>query len=93
MYPMPGQQAGYPMGRQGMTMMAQFTGPALWSIILGLAGILVPIIFNYVFFLLPIVGLLSAIQAFRTGRVIGGIVGVVLNLIAGAITAIALFVH
>jgi hypothetical protein len=91
---MPGQMPqAYPMGRPGISMMTQFTGPALWSIIVGLAGILVPLFFNYVFFLLPIVGLLSAVQAFRTGRVIGGIVGVVLNLIAGVLTIIGLFVH
>jgi hypothetical protein len=91
---MPGQMPqAYPMGRPGVSMMTQFTGPALWSIILGLASILVPFIFNYVFFLLPIIGLLGAVQAFRTGRVIGGIVGTVLNLIGGAITIFALFVH
>jgi hypothetical protein len=92
-YPMPGQQAGYPMGRPAVSMATQFTGPALWAIILGLAGILVPIFFNYVFFLLPIIGLISAVQAIRTGRVIGGIVGIVLNIIAGIITIFALFVH
>ena len=89
-YPMPGQA---PIGPQGMNMMAQFTGPAMWSIILGLASILVPIFFNYVFFLLPIIGLLGGIQAIRTGRMIGGIAGIVLNLIGGAITFFALFVH
>ena len=93
-YPMPGQMPqAYPTGRPGISMMTQFTGAALWSIILGLASILVPFLFNYVFFLLPIIGLLGGVQAIRTGRLIGGIVGIVLNIIGGVITIFALFVH
>jgi len=91
---MPGQMPqAYPTGRPGISMMTQFTGAALWSIILGLASILVPFLFNYVFFLLPIIGLLGGVQAIRTGRLIGGIVGIVLNIIGGVITIFALFVH
>ena len=46
---------------------------------------------NRVFFFLPIIGLIAGIQAIRTGRMIGGIVAIVLNIIGGIITLIGLF--
>jgi hypothetical protein len=70
---------------------SQFTGPAAWSILLGLVTIIVPFLFNRVFFFLPIIGLLSGVQAIRRGKMIGGVSGIVLNVIGGIITLIVLF--
>ena len=72
--------------------MSQFTGVALWSVILGLVSVGVPLvgIFSggsaYYFYILPIFGLVRGIQAVTRGQVIGGIVGIVLNVIGGAIS-------
>ena len=71
--------------------MSQFSGDALWSIGLGLVSIVVPFVLNRVFFFLPLIGLFYAIRAIRRGRMIGGIVGIVLNVIGGLITIIGLF--
>lgn len=75
----------------GAFAISQFTGAAGWAILLGLVTIIVPFLFNRVFFFLPIIGLLSAVQAIRRGKVIGGVIGIVLNVIGGIITLIALF--
>jgi hypothetical protein len=71
--------------------MAQVTGNAGWGILLGIVCIVVPLVFNRVFFFLPVIGLIAAILAIvRAKQVIGGIVGIVLNAIGGIITIIAL---
>jgi hypothetical protein len=75
----------------GISLMSQFTGDALWSIGLGLVSIVVPFVLNRVFFFLPLIGLFYAVRAIRRGRVIGGVVGIVLNVIGGIITLIGLF--
>jgi hypothetical protein len=69
---------------------SQFTGAAGWSILLGLVTIIVPFLFNRIFFFLPIIGLLSGIQAIRRGKLVGGVIGIVLNVIGGIITVIGL---
>ena len=71
--------------------MFQFTGAAMWSIIVGLATVVVPFFFDRVFFFLPIIGLLLGVQAIRAGKMIGGIIGIVLSVLGGIITLIALF--
>lgn len=58
--------------------------------LLGVVTIVVPFVFNRVFFFLPIIGLLAGIQALRTRKVIGGIVAIVLNVIGGIITILGL---
>ena len=70
-------------------MMSQFTGPAAWSIGFGLVSILVPIFTSFYFPIMPIFGLLSAVRAFQRGKIIGGVVGVVLNIIGGIIALIS----
>lgn len=70
--------------------MSQFSGDALWSIGLALLSIIVPFLFNRVFFFLPLIGLFYGIRAIRRGRMIGGIVGLVLNVIGGIITILGL---
>ena len=79
------------IGVGGLGMMSQFRGDALWSIGLGVVSIVVPFVLNRVFFFLPLIGLFYGIRAIRRGRVIGGIVGIVVNVIGGIITLIGLF--
>ncbi len=69
--------------------MQQFGGAAAWSIGFGLVGIVVPIVTNFYFPLLPIVGFIQAIRAIQRGRLIGGIVGIVVNALAGLVALIA----
>jgi hypothetical protein len=77
----------------GINLMYQFSGLAGWSVLLGLASIIVPIAFGYVFYVLPLFGIVAAIRAMMRGRMIGGIVGIALNVIGGLITLLALTVH
>ncbi len=80
------------MGAGGTAgIISQFTGNAGWAVLLGVITIAVPFIFNRVFFFLPIIGLILAITAIvRSKQLIGGIVGIVLNVIGGIITIIGL---
>jgi hypothetical protein len=71
--------------------MTQFGGDAAWSIGLGLVSIIVPFLLNRVFFFLPLIGLFYGFRAIRRGRMIGGIVGLVLNVLGGIITLFGLF--
>jgi hypothetical protein len=74
----------------GIGIMSQFSGDALWSIGLGLASIVVPFVASHVFYFLPLIGIFYGIRAITRGRMIGGIVGVVLSVIGGLITVLAL---
>ena len=87
MYPAPAIQPA----AVGAGVLGQFGGSAAWSIGLGLASIIVPFLLNYVFFFLPLIGLIAGVRAIMRGKLIGGIVGIILNLIGGAITLLALF--
>jgi hypothetical protein len=79
-----------PVGTAGI--LYQFTGSAGWACLVGVICIAVPFVFNRVFFFLPIIGLILAIQAIvRSKKMIGGIVAIVLNVIGGIITLIGLF--
>ncbi len=72
--------------------LSQFTGSAGWACLVGIICIVVPFVFNRVFFFLPIIGLILAAQAiFRSKQMIGGIVAIVLNVIGGIITLIGIF--
>jgi uncharacterized membrane protein len=73
----------------GVSLMSQFRGPALWSIIAGILSIFVPFFANFYFYLLPAVGLYYGVRAFQRGLVIGGIVGVVLNILGGLVSLIS----
>ena len=77
----------------GAGIMSQFRGMAAWSVILGVVSVGVPIATglttgaSYTFFyVLPIFGLIRGVQAVTRGQVIGGIVGIVLNVIGGLIS-------
>lgn len=85
--------AGYPNLQPGVSIMSQFTGMALWSVILGAVSVGVPILTALTssghivyFYIIPIFGLIRGIQAVTRGQVIGGIVGIVLNVIGGLIS-------
>lgn len=73
----------------GVALMYQFGGPAAWSIGFGLVSIVVPFFANFYFPILPIIGLINAVRAIQRGRMIGGVVGIVLNLIGGVVTLFA----
>ena len=67
----------------------QLGGPAAWSIGFGLVSIVVPFVTDYYFPILPIAGGFSAIRAIQRGRLIGGVIGIVVNLIGGLMSLLA----
>lgn len=73
----------------GGALMSQFGGAAAWSIGLGIVSIVVPIVSNFYFPIMPIIGALNGVRAIQRGRVVGGIVGLVLNGIGGLVALIA----
>jgi hypothetical protein len=92
--------AGYPSLQPGVSIMSQFTGMALWSVILGLLAVGVPIATgltsggHYVYFyVIPIFGFIRGIQAVTRGQVIGGVVGIVLNAIGGLISISSILIR
>lgn len=92
---------GYPYQQpSGVNIMSQFKGIALWSVILGLLSVGVPIVTGLTsggsvvyFYVLPIFGFIRGIQAVTRGQVIGGIVGIALNVLGGIISLILAFSH
>jgi hypothetical protein len=73
----------------GGALMSQFGGAAAWSIGLGIVSIVVPFVSSFYFPIMPIIGALNGVRAIQRGRVIGGIVGLVLNGIGGLVALIA----
>jgi hypothetical protein len=73
----------------GGTLLSQFGGAAAWSCGLGIVSIVVPFVTNFYFPIMPIIGALNGIRAIQRGRLIGGIVGLVLNGIGGLVALIA----
>lgn len=84
-------QLGVGAGWGAVGILAQFEPPALWAIIAGLVTIVVPFMFGRVFFFLPIIAVITGVRAIQGGKLIGGIVGIVLGVIGGIITLIGLF--
>lgn len=70
-------------------LLGQFGGAAAWSIGCGLVAIIVPLVSNFYFPILPIVGALNGWRAIVRGRMIGGLVGIGLNIVAGLLSLIA----
>ena len=56
----------------------------------GLVTIIVPLVFQRVYFILPIIGLILAVYAIVRKQVIGGVVAVILNAVGGILTIIGL---
>lgn len=71
-------------------LMSQFTGRAAWSCGIGLVTIVAPFVVHFVFYLLALVGLVYGVQAIRRGQLIGGIVGIALNVVGGLLTIVLL---
>lgn len=69
--------------------MSQFSGSALWSIGFGVASIAAPFVIRSYFIVLPIIGFFYGIRAIRQGRMIGGIVGLVINIVGGLVSLVA----
>ena len=99
--PQPGYQGQMPPGvpiiaaAGGLSIGTQLLA-ARSSIIVGVIGIFVPIITELVtggtvfyFYILPIFGLIYGIRAMTRGAVIGGGIGVVLNLVAGLVSLVS----
>ena len=61
----------------------QFGGYAAYSIIVGVLGIALPFFAGYYFRVLPIFGIITGVRAMMRGRVLGGAVGVGVNILAG----------
>ncbi len=87
---------GYSPLQTGAGIMSQFRGLAAWSVILGVVSVGVPIVTFFAaggtvtfFYVLPIFGLIRGVQALTRGQVIGGGVGIVLNVIGGIISLLA----
>jgi hypothetical protein len=79
------------IGWGAVGIMSQFEPPALWAIIAGLATVIAPLFFNWVFFWLPIVAVITGVRAIMAGKVIGGAAGIGLGVIGGILTLIGLF--
>jgi len=91
-------QPGQPYGMNPVTagiggaagLISQFSGRAAWSCGIGLVTIVAPFVVHFVFYLLALVGLLYGVQAIRRGQLIGGIVGIALNIVGGLLTIVIL---
>ena len=67
------------------------------SIIVGVVGIIVPVIWSIVtggssvfyFYILPVFGLIYGVRAMTRGAVIGGGIGVALNVVAGLVSLVS----
>jgi hypothetical protein len=99
--PQPGYQGQMPPGMPviaaagGLAIGAQIV-VARSSIIVGVIGIFVPIVTAMVtggtifyFYILPVFGLIYGIRAMTRGAVIGGGIGVALNVIAGLVSLVS----
>jgi hypothetical protein len=69
-------------------MSGQFSGPALWSMIVGVACLALPFFTPLYFRFLPFAGIITGIRAILSGRLIGGLIGIGLNVVAGALSLI-----
>jgi hypothetical protein len=98
---MPPSSPGYmppsigPTMGTGLSLGTQIRG-ASSSIIVGVVGILVPVVSAFVFsgsifyfYLLPIFGLIYGVRAITRGFLIGGIIGIALNVMAGLVSLTA----
>src|SRR5262249_4698159 len=87
--PVAGPTPAYGAGPAKGTLAYQFSGDALWSIIFGLASVLVPIFTPIYFPILPLFGLWRGVLACRSGRVAGGAIGLVLNVFGGLVSLLS----
>jgi hypothetical protein len=85
-----------PSSAGGLNLGVQIAG-AGWPIGIGAAGILLPIVTGamfggnlFYFRILPIFGVIYGVRAIMRGFVIGGAIGIVLNVIAGIVSLTAM---
>jgi hypothetical protein len=81
--PSPSQPA--PTGR----LANHFSGDALWSILLGSASVLLPLLTSMYFPILPVFGLWRGVLAVRGGRVVGGAIGLTVSILGCLASLIA----
>lgn len=67
----------------------QFGGYAAYSIVVGVLGVALPFVAGYYFRVLPIFGIISGVRAMMRGRVLGGAVGIGVNVLAGIVSLIS----
>lgn len=67
----------------------QFGGNAAYSIVVGVLGIALPFVAGYYFRVLPIFGIITGVRAMTRGRVLGGAIGVGVNVLAGIVSLFA----
>jgi len=67
----------------------QFGGSAAWAIGFGLVAILTPFVSGFYFRIFPIAGIISGIRALMHGRLIGGGIGLALNVVAALLSLMA----
>jgi len=84
----PAPAAAVGLGGAG-ALLYQFGGAAGWSVGFGLVSIVSPFVTGFYFPVMPIVGGLNAIRAMKRGRLIGGAVGLALNLLGGLVSILA----
>jgi len=87
--PVPGGRPGYRANPAQGTLAYQFSGDALWSIIFGLASVLVPIFTPIYFPIMPLFGLWRGVLACRNGRIAGGAIGLVLNVFGAVVSLLS----
>jgi hypothetical protein len=85
------QPIGPSSGMSTAGLLSQITGVAGLGILFGLATVIVPIVFGWVFYVLPIAGFLAGVEAVRRGQLIGGILAIVLNAMGAMLTLIGVF--
>jgi hypothetical protein len=81
----------YPGSRVATTagVLGQFGGAAAWSIGCGLVSIVVPLVSTFYFPLLPIIGIVNGFRAIQRGRMIGGIIGIAINIVGGLVSLLS----
>ena len=85
----PAYAVAVPATVAGAGLAYQFGGSAAWSIGFGLVSIIVPFATNFYFPILPLIGIWRAVLAIRAGRMAGGVIGIVLNLVGAGVSLLA----
>jgi hypothetical protein len=67
----------------------QFGGSAAWAIAFGLIALVTPFVSSFYFRIFPIAGVISGVRALMHGRLIGGGIGLALNVVAALLALIA----
>jgi hypothetical protein len=74
----------------GGGLLSQFRGGALYSIGVGLLSVIVPLVTDRYFPILPVAGAVVALNAIRKRAFAGGVIGLVINLVGIVIDLFAI---